>query len=292
MNNTLLGICFALSAALMLSTMNVVAKLLGQYIGPIEITFYRNVVSIILLIGLIFIIKKIHLLKTKRIWAHIIRTAIGTTGMILIMWSFILMPLATATSLHFTAPLFVTLLSYPLLKEKVGLFRFIFVFIGFAGVLIIAQPENEISTLSLIVGLTAGFMNGLVAICLRWLGSTESTLTTNFYFLFIGLIGTSLFMPFIGSSPNIDIAPLVFLIGVVGLASLLLKTQSFRLAPAALISPISYTMMVWAILFDYFIWDSIPSTSLILGVSIIITSNLIITWREALKNKTPEAPKT
>lgn len=280
MNKTLLGICFAFTAAFMLSSMNVLAKIIGQYIGPIEITFYRNVVSIILLIAVLIYIRKLSHLKTERIWAHVIRTTIGTTAMVLIMWSFILMPLTTATSLHFTAPLFVTLLSYPLLKEKVGVFRFIFVLIGFVGVVIIAQPENEISTLSLVVGLTAGFMNGLVAICLRWLGSTESTLTTNFYFLFFGLLGTSLFIPFIGEVPPSSITPLILAIGIVGLASLLLKTQGFRLAPAAIISPISYTMMVWAILFDYLIWKTVPSSTLIIGATIIIVSNLIIIWRE------------
>lgn len=280
MNKTILGISFALMAAFMLSSMNVLAKILGQYVGPIEITFYRNLVSIILLITLLFFIKKLSTLKTKRIWAHVIRTTIGTTAMVLIMWSFILMPLTTATSLHFTAPLFVTLLSYPLLREKVGIFRFSMAFIGFLGVLIIAQPENEISTLSLVIGLTAAFMNGLVAICLRWLGSTESTFTTNFYFLFLGLLGTSLFMPFIGDIPEINTLPFIILIGIVGLASLLLKTQGFRLAPAALLSPISYTMMVWAILFDYLVWDTVPSFTLLLGASIIIISNLIIIWRE------------
>lgn len=272
----------------MLSTMNVLAKILGQYIGPVEITFFRNIVSIILLITALFFIKKLSHLKTKRIYAHLIRAFIGTTAMILIMWSFIIMPLTTATSLHFTAPLFVTLLSYPLLKEKVGLFRFVFIATGFIGVIIIAQPENDIPTLSLIIGLTAGFMNGLVAICLRWLGSTESTLTTNFYFLFFGLIGTAFFMPFMGEIPPMNITPLIFAIGVVGLASLLLKTQGFRLAPAAIISPISYSMMVWAILFDYFIWNSIPSKSLIIGACIIIGSNLLIIWRENKIKKAKE----
>lgn len=264
----------------MLSTMNVLAKMLGQYMGPVEITFFRNIVSIVFLIVILIFIKKLSVLKTERIWAHLIRATVGTTGMVLIMWSFILMPLTTATSLNFTAPLFVTLLSYPLLKEKVGLFRFAFIFIGFLGVIIIAQPENEISTLALAVGLGGGFMNGLVAICLRWLGSTESTLTTNFYFLFFGLVGTAFFMPFVGEVPDVKITPLIILIGAVGLASLLLKTQGFRLAPAAIISPISYTMMIWAILFDYLIWDVAPTKMLILGASIIVGSNLVIIWRE------------
>jgi drug/metabolite transporter (DMT)-like permease len=277
------GIVYALSAAFILGLMGVVAKLLGNHLSPLDIIFYRNIVAVILVLISLFFIKKLYLLKTKRPYAHLTRTIIGTITNVLIVWSFILMPIATATSLHFTAPLFVSLLSYPLLKEKVGRFRITFILIGFLGVIVIAQPESNISNFHLMIGLTAGFMNALVAICLRWLGDTEDSFTTTFYFLFFGLLLTSLFMPFIGTLPEVDILHLIFAMGIVGVSSLFLKTQSFRLAPAALISPISYTILIWAIIFDWLIWDTVPTTNLILGASIIIGSNILILWREKAK---------
>ena len=126
-------------------------------------------------------------------------------------------------------------------------------------------------------------MNALVAICLRWLGNTEESFTTTFYFLLFGLLLTSLFMPFVGTLPEVNILHLIFAMGVVGVSSLLLKTQSFRLAPAALISPISYTILIWAMIFDWLIWDTIPTKNLILGAAIIICSNILILWREKSK---------
>lgn len=278
------GVLFALAAAAMLSSMNMFGKLLGTLHNPIEITFYRNVIALILLLGGLFFIKKLFLVKTKRPFAHFIRSFIGTVGMLFSMWTVIIMPLTTATAFLFTAPLFVTLLSYPLLKERVGIFRFCAVLIGFSGVLLIARPENDISIFALSVGLIAGFLNGLVAICLRWLGNTESTATTNFYFMFYGFIGTSLAMPFVATPPTMEASPWILGIGVVGLLSLLLKTQGFRLGPASLISPISYTMIIWALAFDFIIWDSTPQWQTIMGACIIILSNLFILWREHQKN--------
>lgn len=265
----------------MLSSMNMFAKLLGDTLGPIEITFARNFIAIALLLMGLSVIRKLSLIRTKRPWAQLIRACVGTIGMVFSMWSVIVLPLTTATALLFTAPLFVVLLSYPLLKEKVGPFRLIAALIGFSGVVIIAQPETNIPPFSLFIGLIAGFLNGLVAICLRWLGNTESTATTNFYFLFYGLIGTACALPFLPSEPpSQESWPYILGLGVVGLLSLLLKTQGFRLGPAALISPISYTMMVWALIYDYFIWNNVPSFLVLAGASVIIISNLFILWRE------------
>ena len=279
------GVAYALSAAFMLSTMNMIAKMIGAFYGPIEITFYRNIVAIILLVIGLAVLGKLSLLKTKRPKAQFIRSFIGTVGMLFCMWAVMLLPLTTFVALQFTAPLFVVLLSYPLLKEPVGLLRLGAVLVGFIGVLIVAQPDSNIPSLYVLIGLTAGFFNGLVAICLRWLGNTENTATTNFYFLFYGLIGTGLCMPFVGDLPTSDTSPWIVGLGVVGLLSLLLKTQGFRLAPAALISSISYTMMIWAILFDYFIWQSTPSMTVIIGAFVIISSNLFILYRENRKRK-------
>ena len=283
------GICFALSAAAMLASMNMFAKLLGTIHDPVEITFYRNLVALVLLLIGLLSLRKIKLIKTKRPVAQFIRSFVGTVGMLFSMWAVVLLPLTTATALLFTAPLFVTLLSYPILKEHVGLLRFCAVLVGFSGVLLIARPESDISLFSLCVGLTAGFFNGMVAICLRWLGNTENTATTNFYFLFYGFIGTGLAMPFMGQLPTPETFPWVMGLGIVGLLSLLLKTQGFRLGPAALISPVSYTMMVWAIIYDYFIWDTIPPLPVMMGATIIIASNLFIIWRgkqEKINGKT------
>lgn len=279
------GVLYALVAAAMLTTMNMFAKLMSVIHNPVEITFYRNLIAIILLLAGLVILRKLHLLKTKRPRAQFIRSAVGTISMFFCIWTISLMPLTTATAFIFTAPLFVILLSYPLLKERVGPLRFIAVIVGFSGVLLMTQPEGGVSGFAVIIGLCAGFLNGLVAICLRWLGNTENTATTNFYFFLYGLIGTAIAMPFIYNEPTEATSLHIIAIGVVGLLSLLFKTQGYRLGSAAFISPISYTMLIWALLFDYFIWDDVPTLPVVAGALIIISSNIFIVWRENRKGK-------
>lgn len=298
--NLMIAIGFALLNAAMLSAMSLFAKLLGQYFAPIEITFFRNLSSFLMLIVFLYVMRSmsgIH--KTMHPWAHLVRSAIGTAGIMVGMWSFLLSPLAVATTLFFTAPLFVVLLSYPILGEKVGPLRIGGVFAGFCGVAIIAwpaftNPDNEITALGIIVGITYGFIAGCVDICLRWLGKTESSSTTTFYFLIFGILASALYWPFSPKTPfdqDINSLTIIFFLGLTGVISLLAKSQSYRLGQASLVAPVTYTMIIWAGLFDYFIWDRVPGIELLLGAGLIISSNLFILWREHRKKQLHELVK-
>lgn len=288
------AIAFSILNAFMLSAMSLFAKLLGDYYGPIGITFFRNISSFILLLFFLIAIGQLHKIwKTERPWAHVVRSAIGTVGIVIGMWSFLLSPLAVATLLFFTAPLFVAILSYPILGERVGPWRITSVLIGFIGVAIISAPafmdeNSNITILGVVVGIIYGFIAGCVDICLRWLGDTESSSTTTFYFLLFGILSTSLYWPFAQNSPldqDINSLLIIAALGFTGVVSLLAKSQSYRLAPASFVAPITFTMILWAGLFDYFIWDKLPSPLLVIGGSIIIGSNLVILWREQRHKK-------
>ena len=281
-----MGVLYAASAAVMLASMNMFAKLLGDVFNPIEITFYRNIISIFFLITLVFLWKKIPLLyQTRRPFAQLIRAVVGSTGMFFCIWAVLLMPLSMATAFIFTTPLFVSVLSVLVLKEKMTFTKLAFTIMGFVGILFIARPEIEGQYWIILVGLAAGFFNGWVAICLRWLGSSEHTVTTNFYFFFYGTIITLLLVPFAGlQAPQINDYWIILWLGITGLASLLLKTQGFRYGSASLISPVSYSMIIWAVLYDWIIWDRLPDLSILVGALIIIISNLGLIW--TTKNET------
>lgn len=279
-DNPPLGVAYALGAALMLASMSMISKLLSQWFDPVEITFYRNLVALILIVAGMVAFKKYHLFKTARPWAQLFRAVIGTVGMVLAVKAYAMLPLATATILIFTAPLFVVMLSYPLLKEPVGLPRVIAVLIGFVGVAVMVGLNTDLSMLGLIVGLLAGLFNAFVQICLRWIGGTEDATTTTFYMLLYGLIATGIAMPFI-ADPIPQQGPwLITALGTIGLASLLFKTQSYRLAPVSVISSITYTNLVWATLYDYLVWGTVIAPATLLGGFIIVTSNIFILYRE------------
>lgn len=283
-----MGIFFAVINAFMLAAMSLFAKLLAQHFGPVEVTFFRNAFSLLFLLAFLIFAGKLSALKTERPLAHLFRGIIGTIGIVLGAWAVSMMPLSETIILLFTAPLFVVLLSYPVLGEAVGIYRLGAVFVGFIGVIIMANPTSGFSglpTLGLMLGLGWGFFAGCVDLCLRWMGKTENSTTTVFYFVLFGTLTTALHWPFAPvheTSFSVDALWIIIGLGMTGLLSLLAKTQSYRLAEASLIAPVMYSMIVWTMIFDYVFWDKEPGWNVIIGSAVIIGSNLFILKREQI----------
>lgn len=294
-DNTILAIGFAAFNAFMLAGMSLSAKWLGHYFDAIEVTFWRNSASLILLVGWFLIIKNHNFFKTNRPWTHVFRGAIGTLGITLGMYTVSVLSLAETTVLLFTSPLFTLLLSIIILKENVGVFRIGAIIVGFIGVTITALPgildaQNPFPILGLIAGIGWGFCSGSVDVILRWMGKTENTYTTVFYFMLFGTIACGLYWPFsatpidsIDKNSILAVGGIIALLGFTGTTALLAKTESYRLGEASLIAPIMYTMMVWAILFDYIFWGRTPTWNVTLGATIIVAANLFILRREHQK---------
>jgi drug/metabolite transporter (DMT)-like permease len=287
-----LAIGFASINALMLAGMSLFSKLLAQYYGPLEVTFFRNSFSLVILVAWFFITGRTELMKTDRPYAQIWRASIGTIGIVLGMWAVSLMPLAETTILLFTSPLFTVLLSMLILRERVGIYRLSAVAIGFLGVLIVANPANmHLPLLGIIVGLGWGFFSGAVDTTLRWIGKTEHAATTTFYFMLYGSIAVGTHLPFAEIKPGgFSYMAFFFIagIGLCGLFSLLAKSQSFRFGEATLVAPMMYTMIIWSVLFDYLFWGIVPAINVAVGGAVIIGANLFIMYREVkLKGRTP-----
>lgn len=224
-----------------------------------------------------------------------LRGAFGTCSLIASMQALSMMQLTEAIVLFFTAPLFVVLLSYFILKERVGIYRISAVVIGFLGVIIVANPTADIDqlpALGIIAGLLCGFFVACSNICLRWMGKTEGSTTTVFYFVLFGTIATSIHWPFAEVKPgglSIDVLWIVIGMGLIGLTAKLAKAQSLRMVEASVAAPYIYSMIIWSMLFDYMFWDKIPSFNVLAGAGIIISSNLFILYREARKKAQQKA---
>lgn len=296
-DHLLLAITFAMLNAGMLAGMSLFAKLLSQYYGAIEVTFFRNLVSLIVLFAWIFFAGKLFVLKTERPWAHVFRGAIGTVGIVFSMLAVSILSLSETTVLLFTSPLFAIILSAIFLKERIGIFRIGAVICGFIGVLIIAAPWNgfSIPILGLIAGLSWGFLSGSVDTCLRWMGTSEKSTTNVFYFALFGTIATAFHWPFAQIQPGAFSPHALWIIlglGATGLLGLLFKTQSFRLGEASIISPVMYTMIIWSMLFDYLFWNNMVKINVVIGAAIIISSNLLIFYLEQKKHRLKASPQS
>lgn len=281
-DNIIKGAMLLFVSVLMIASMNALAKFLGDTHHPIEITFYRNVVILAGFSFWLWTTKQWHLTKTQHLSGQIYRSVVGTCGVVFAFWAVQKLPLAEATTILYAAPLFVTLLSYPLLGEKVGLFRALAVLAGFGGIIVLAGPTGEnLALTGILLALAAAFFHGLTQIQLRRMGKISNPLTTVFYFMLIGTIITGACMPFVYTqAPTLTDYPLLLLLAGTGILQQLFKTVAYGMAPVAVITPVNYTGLLWAILFGIVIWGDIPGPAVYAGAAIVIASNLVILWRE------------
>lgn len=258
-----------------------------------EIMFWRQAAAIPVVLAWVIIGPGVASLKTQRYGAHLRRSLIGTTGMIFTFGAVILLPLAEATTISFTVPIFATILSALILKEKVGVHRWSAVIIGFIGVVIVVQPGGgELPMRGAAVGITAALMVGIISIQLRDLGRTESSPTTAFWFSFNSavLMSTLHFLPLPGAAGDIlawgDTPHTVhqwFLLGAIGLTGgvgQIALTASLKYAPVSTVVGMDYAALVWSTLYGWLIWAVLPGPWTWIGAPVIVASGLYIAWRE------------
>ncbi len=281
------GITIMIGAVFLIVIMNMFAKLVSDSHGPIEIAFWRNLFALILLLAMVAYKRDFEVLKTKRLKGQLLRGSAGTIGLIMVFWSYSLMPMADVVAIMFISGILTTILSATVLKEKVGVLRWSAVVLGFIGAVIAAYPSGDDWNIKgVLVALTAAFIGGaVISMMLRSLGKTERATTTVFYFLIIGLIMTAPYVLWLGKLPDMQTFYYLIACGITGGISLIWKTQAFRYAEASLLSPIPYTSIIWATIIGYLVWNDLPTVNVIIGVFIIISSNLFILWRTSQVKK-------
>ena len=266
------------------SLMDVIVKWSVDY--PIgQILFFRGFFGIIFYF---FVIPKDRLhnfYQTKRPGLHSLRCISGLIAIIAIFIALRKLPLATVVSISFAAPIFTTIFSIFLLSEKVGIYRWLAVLVGFVGILIITEPG--ISDLNIYYIFPIIFCLGLsyVAITLRQLSSTEPVWLISFYFSLAITLLSFLTIPYGWVMPSFNHFLLLSLIGIFGGVSNLWLSQSYKYSEVSLVTPLKYLALVFAIIFGYFIWGEIPTIKTLVGAFLVIISTLIIFSREIYKNK-------
>ena len=233
-DHVLRGMLAAIAAFFLFSIMAVCAKLLSERHSVIEIAFYRNLIGTLPFLFLIFVLGKREILIIKSRPAAVgFRAVLGAVSLTTTFAAFSIMPMAETTVLLFTASLFIPVLGVFVLGERVGPYRWAAVFIGFAGVVVMASPAGNLNTLGIAIALTASLMHAVLQVVLRYLGKFESPETVTFYFMVIGTLITALPLPFIAVTPTLDEIPLLFGLGLPGAAAQWFLSVAFRNAPAA-----------------------------------------------------------
>ncbi len=266
------------------SIMDIIVKWSEHY--PLgEVLFFRGFFGILFYFFVIPRDRIKNFYYTKRAGLHFLRCIFGLIALLAIFIALRNLPLATVVSISFAAPIFTTIFSIFFLKEKIGFFRWLAVFVGFFGIIIITEPG--FSSLNIYYIFPIIFCLGLsyVAIAIRQLSTTEPVWLISLNFS-VAITTASIFtIPFGWIMPDIKDLILLSLIGVFGGVANLWLSQSYKFSEVSLVTPLKYLALIFAIIFGFFIWGEVPTLKTLLGAVLVIISSIIIFRREIILKK-------
>ena len=276
-----------LAAVFLFSIQNAIGKWLAQTYPIPMLVYFRSAVALLPSFLLVLRTGGISTLRTRRLGAQFGRAVIWGGSNVASFFAYHLLPLADAIALTFAAPLFLTALSWPILREPVGRERWIAVTVGFAGVLVMAHPSGAGNWVGMLNAILCAVCNAVGALTVRGLTRTELTASIVFYTaLFMTLMALP-WLPFYWITPS----PIDFLlfcsIGLVGGISQYWTTQALYYAPAAAVSLFSYTALIWGLLFGFAVWGDVPSQTIVIGATVVTVTGLYLLRHEAFRRGPP-----
>ncbi len=287
----LLGIALKLLSALAFTLMSAGIKSIAERYPTGELVFTRSFFALIpLLIWMAWRSDLPHALRTHNLGGHFKRGVIGSTGMFLGFAALQYLPLSSAVALGYAAPLAVVALAALILKERVRIYRWSAVTIGFGGVLIMLSPHlanlsdgrplQAGAALGAALALGGAFCSAFATIEVRLLTKTEGTGAIVFYFMAMtSLLGLATIV--LGwRMPDARDALMMVTIGVLGGVAQILLVQSYRHGDASLIAPFEYSTMIWALVIGWFWFGEWPAGTILIGAAIVTASGIYVILRE------------
>jgi drug/metabolite transporter (DMT)-like permease len=288
--NAIKAISLKVASALIFAVMAVLVRHLGTAYPVGQVVFFRSAFAIVPVIVIYALRRELEAaVRMGRPFGHAGRglTAIG--GMFCNFSALARLPIVDATALSFVAPLITVAMAALLLGERVRIYRWSAVGIGFAGMLVMLAPHLDLAGSSLVsageavgafFGLSGACFNAASVVQTRHLTKSESTSSIVFYFSLICALAGLATLPLGWNVPSTaELAELVG-IGICGGLGHIVLTESYRHAPASLVAPFDYTSMLWALALGYLAFGELPTALGCLGGAIIVAAGLFVIWRE------------
>ncbi len=268
------GLCFAIQDAGI--------KWLTAEVAVLQVLFLRSLFGLVFLSASTVISGERISLKVDRPWLLALRSGVNILSWVLFFFGLKYLPLATAVALFFSFPLFLAVISVPLLGEKVGIRRILAIIVGFIGVLLITNPSAGVSVPALLM-LGAALGWAIVASLTRILGEKANTSTMLFYTL-VGFV-VILLLPqyWVWSALELDEYLLVTAVALFGVIAQFAVTKAYAIASPSLIAPFEYTALIWSAALGYLVWGDIADAFAVTGAVLIIGSGVYIIHRETIK---------
>jgi drug/metabolite transporter (DMT)-like permease len=273
-NHTLKAIGFLMLSAFLFSIMGVCIRLASHSVDNATIVFFRNVVG--LFIFLPFIIKKgSGFFKTEKLWMHTWRSVVGLIAMYGFFYAIAHLKLSNAMVFTYSSPIFIPLIAWLFLKEKITTKMLIAALVGLIGVLCVAKPDSGMFNQLSLIGLVASFLAAMAFVTVRALTATEPPERIVFYFCFFGTLISAI--PMFWSWRLFTFTELMYLIcaGLLANISQLFMSTAYKLAPAGQIGPVNYIAIIFAGIWGFIMWHEIPDFYSLIGFAFIFMAIIL-----------------
>jgi len=277
--NVLRGALLMASAAVCYAILHGSVRYVSSEIHPFEITFFRNLFGLIVLLPWFFM-HGLKPLRTRRIGLHLVRASSNVLAMLMFFMALSMTPLALVQALGFTAPLFATVLAIFILGERVRLRRWTALITGFVGALIIVRPGFQPIETGALLTLASAAVWGFTLITIKILSRTDSAVTITAYMVILMSPLSLLPALFYWTWPEPSAWFWLVVCGVSGTVAQLLMAQSFQVADATVVLPFDFTKIVWGALIGYLAFGEAVDIWTWVGAAVIFSGVTYITYRE------------
>ncbi len=285
-----LAILYMVSATILFAGSSAISKWLVATYPIGEVLFTRSGIALIVCAAFVLPQAGLSVFRTARLRHHALRCISQACSQTFLLIAFSMMPLAGATAINFSAPLFATLASALLLKEPVGPARWIALIAGFFGVLIVVQPGGDTLQVGALFALANAVLYGSVTVGVRSMTTTESTQTLTIYQLMLLTLLFAFLLPLGFVSPTPADAAWMLVNGIFIAIGQYWWTRALSLAPASAVAPFLYLSLIWASVLGFLIWGEVPTIAVAVGSAIVVACGLYLLWHEQGARRVLAAP--
>src|ERR1700730_8939553 len=274
----LAGIGLMLLSIFMFSFGDALGKFMVATYSVGQLLWLRACAALIVLLPMIWR-HRAEFVQLERPWLQLLRVTLSTLEVAAFFLATVYLPLADVVTYYLACPIFVTALSAIVLRERVGWRRWTAVLIGFCGVLIALRPSSQTVSWPAMIALGGSLSFAVLMLITRSLRATPDIVLASFQFTGPFLLG-ALMSPFGWVPPGPGSLVLFAAAGCISVAALLCVNRSLKLAPASVVVPYQYSMIIWAVMFGHIVFGDVPEVATILGAAIIIGAGIYIFMRE------------
>jgi drug/metabolite transporter (DMT)-like permease len=286
---TLLGIGLMLAGVFLFCMNDVMGKWLVSTYSVGQVLLIRSCAALIVLAPIVWRAGRQLFTTMPRPGLQLMRVLLGATEVAMFYWSVVYLPLADAVTYYLAGPIYVTAISAVFLGERVGWQRWTAVLVGFAGVLIALNPSPATFSWPALIALAGSLMYAVLLVTTRVLRGTADLALVSTQIATTLVLGAML-APLGWVTPSADDLSLLALLGVVAMGALTCINRSLKLAPASVVVPYQYTMILWAVLLGYLVFGDVPQLHVVIGSAVIVAAGLFIFWREQVRARASTRP--